>query len=273
LKIFTIPDLTGINSDKQRAYKEENSPAADFELEAHLLQRRIPKNGKPSAEDKNAGHRERLRNRFDKSEFTGFNDYEILEFMLSYPIHRKDTKVLSKNLLKMFGSFKGILSADKKELEQIDGIGRQSVIFIKALPAFIKIYFENQAENNEIQFTELEQTAKYFKATIGNYKNEVVKVLYLNSENKMIHTELIDAGTVNESYLNYRRIVETALISKSTSVIIAHNHADGIPEPSENDNIVTRKIAEVLKVVDIDLQDHIIIASKGFYSYRKQGIL
>ncbi len=223
--------------------------------------------------DKNAGHRERLRKRFEKTGYDGFNDYEVLELLLTYPIHRKDTKALAKNLLKRFGSLKGILSADIKELKQIDDIGRQSVIFIKTLNEFIKFYFEHQAEKDEIQFITLEQTATYLKATIGNYKNEVVKVLYLNSENKMIHTELISEGTVNESYFNTRRILETAFKYNTTSVIVAHNHPDGIPEPSENDNIVTRKIAEALNVVDIDLQDHIIIASEGYYSYRQQGML
>ena len=247
--------------------------AIEFEPEAHLLQRRIPKIGKPSAEDKNAGHRERLRKRFEKSGFEGFNDYEVLELLLTYTIPRKDTKELSKNLFKRFGSLKGILSADVNELKKIDGLGRQSAVFIKILNEFIKFYFEHQAEKNEIQFTTLDHIVKYLEGVIGNYKNEVVKVLYLNSENKMIHTELISEGTVNESYFNTRRIAVTALKYESTSVIVAHNHPDGKPEPSENDNIVTRKIAAALKVVDIDLQDHIIIANKGFYSYRAQGIL
>ena len=223
--------------------------------------------------DTNAGHRERLRKRLEKSGLVGFNDYEVLELLLTYSIPRKDTKALSKNLLKRLGSLKGILSADIKELEQIDGIGRQSVVFIKVLNEFIKYYFENQAENNEIHFTELEQTAAYLKAEIGNSKNEVVKVLYLNAHNEMIHTEILSEGTVNESYLPTSRIVETALKYKTTSVIVAHNHPSGDPEPSRYDNTITKKIAEALKVVDIDLQDHIIIAGKGFYSYRQKGIL
>ena len=233
----------------------------------------IPKSGKLTAEDKNAGHRERLRTRFEKSKFEGFNNYEVFELLLTFAIPRKDTKGLSKNLLKRFGSHKGILSADRKELEQIGGLGRQSATYLKVLSEYIKYYFEDQVEKNEIQFTTLDQMVKYLEAVIGNNKNEVVKVLYLNSENKMIHTELIDAGTVNESYLNCRRIAETALISKSTSVIIAHNHPGGVPEPSENDNIITEKIAEALKLIGIDLQDHIIIAGEGFYSYRQQEIL
>ncbi len=227
----------------------------------------------PSAEDKNAGHRERLRGRFEKSGLEGFNDYEVLELLLTYLIPRKDTKDISKNLLKRFGSLKGVLSADTNELKQIEGLGRQSVIFIKFQNELMKYYFENQVEKGEIQFTSLEQTVTYLNAVIGNNKNEVVKVLYLNSQNKMIHKELIDAGTVNESYLNYRRIAVTALKYDSTSVIVAHNHPSGNPEPSGYDDKITIKMAEALKVVDIDLQDHIIIADEGFFSYREQGIL
>lgn len=245
----------------------------EFEPEAHLLHRRIPKIGKHPAEGKNAGHRERLRKRFEKSGFNGFNDYEVLEFILTYSIPRKDTKALSKNLFDRFGSLKGILSADIEELKQIDGIGRQSVLFIKALNEFIKFYFEQQVEKNEIQFTSLEQIAAYLEGTIGNNKYEVVKVLYLNSQNKMLHTEIVSEGTVNESYLNTRKIVVTALKYDSTSVIVAHNHPSGVPEPSRYDDTITLKIAEALKVVDINLQDHIIIASEGFYSYRQEGIL
>ena len=89
----------------------------------------------------------------------------------------------------------------------------------------------------------------------------------------MIHTELVSEGTVNESYLNPRRIVETALKNDVTSVIVAHNHPGGIAEPSEDDNLITQKIVNALNVVDIDLQDHIIIADNGFYSYRQQGKL
>ena len=89
----------------------------------------------------------------------------------------------------------------------------------------------------------------------------------------MLHTEIVSEGTVNESYLNTRKIVVTALKYDSTSVIVAHNHPSGIPEPSRYDDKITIKIAEALKIVDIDLQDHIIIASEGFFSYRAQGIL
>lgn len=223
--------------------------------------------------NKNFGHRERLRKRFEKSGFDGFNDYEVLELMLTYAIPRRDTKDIAKNLLKRFKTFQGILSADNKDLIQIEGLGKQSVIFIKVINDFIKFYFEHQVENSELQFTTLNQVVTYLRGVIGNYKNEVVKVIYLNSTNKVLHTESLSEGSVNESYLNPRKIVETALKYNSTSVIIAHNHPDGIAEPSDYDDIITKKLYDALKLVDITLQDHIIITNNSYYSYRQQGVL
>lgn len=223
--------------------------------------------------NKNSGHRERLRKRFEKSGFDGFNDYEVLELLLTYAIPRRDTKDIAKELLKRFKTLQGIFSADIKELTKVEGLGKKSVIFLKVISDFIKFYFEYQVEKAELQFTTLEQVITYLRGVIGNYRNEVVKVIYLNSKNRILHTELLSEGSVTESYVNPRRIVETALKYNSTSVIVAHNHPDGIPEPSGYDNDITQKISEALKLVDISLQDHIIISNQGYYSYRQQGIL
>ena len=221
--------------------------------------------------NKNSGHRERLRKRFEKSGFDGFNDYEVLELMLTYAIPRRDTKDIAKNLLKRFKTLQGILSADTKELIKVERLGKQSVIFLKVLSDFIKFYFEHQVEKAELQFTTLEQVITYLRGVIGNYRNEVVKVIYLNSNNNILFTELLSEGSLTESYLNPRRIVETALKYNSTSVIIAHNHPDGVAEPSEYDDIITKKLYEALKLVEIILQDHIIIADNSYFSYKQQG--
>jgi DNA repair protein RadC len=70
-----------------------------------------------------------------------------------------------------------------------------------------------------------------------------------------------------------RKIVETALKHHATTVIIAHNHPGGLPEPSDNDDAITQQIRNALQTVNISLQEHIIIADDGFYSYRQNGIL
>ena len=218
-------------------------------------------------------HRKRLRRRFEKSGFQGFHDYEVLELLLTYVIPIKDTKPIAKELLKKFKHLPGVLSAEIDELKQVRGIGPQAATFLKILNAFIVFHFDQKAIIGDTQFTQLPELVDYFKATIGQSPNEVVRVLYLNSQNKLIAAENLSEGTVSQAVAFPRTIVENALKHHATTIIIAHNHPGGLPEPSENDNAITQQIKNALHTVNITLQEHIIIAEDSFYSYRQSGIL
>lgn len=218
-------------------------------------------------------HRERLRQRFEKSGFQGFHDYEVLELLLTYVIPRKDTKPVAKELIERFKHLPGVLSADIKQLTEVNGVGPKAAQFLKILDAFIGFYFDQKATSGDIQFTQLSQLVDYFKATIARKSNEVMRILYLNSQNRLIAAENLGEGTVSQAVAFPRRIVETALQHHATTVIIAHNHPDGLPEPSDSDNAVTQQIRNALQTVNITLQEHIIIAEDAFYSYRQNGIL
>ena len=217
------------------------------------------------------GHRQRLKTRFTQTGFTGFHDYEVLEFLLYFVILRKDTKEIAKNLLKRFGDFSGVLNADIKELLAIKGVGKHIAFFIKAIGATIGFYFDERAKQEDIQFTKLEQVVDYFRATIGGNPNEVMRVVYLNSRNHLLYAENLSEGTVSEAVAFPRKIVEGALKYRATAVIIAHNHPGGLPEPSDNDDLMTQQIMEALKTVKISLQEHVIVAPDGYYSYRQRG--
>ena len=219
------------------------------------------------------GHRERLRQRFEKSGLQAFHEYEVLELLLTFVIPRQDTKPIAKELINKFKNFPAVLNADINELLNIKGIKDRSAQFVKILREIISYYFEEKAKNEEIQFTKLIDLVEYLKATIGGNKNEVFRVLYLNSQNKLIHSENLSEGTVTETVAFPRKVVEGALNNNATSVIIAHNHPGGIPEPSENDNAITEQIKNALKTVNISLQEHVIIADSAFYSYRQNGFL
>lgn len=218
-------------------------------------------------------HRRRLRQKFDKSGFQGFHDYEVLELLLTFAIPRKDTKPTAKELIKRFKGLPGVLSADIKQLAQVNGIGPKAAEFLKIIDAFIGFYFDQKALSGNIQFTELPQLVDYFKATIGQNPNEVMRVLYLNSQNKLIAAENLSEGTVSQAVAFPRKIVEAALKHHATTVIIAHNHPGGLPQPSDNDDSITQQIKNALQTVNITLQEHIIIAEESFYSYRQCGIL
>jgi DNA repair protein RadC len=78
-------------------------------------------------------HRKRLRERFSKTGFEGFKDYESLELVLTYAIPRKDVKPIAKSLIERFGDFQGALDAPMEELAGVNGIGEYAAIFLKLL--------------------------------------------------------------------------------------------------------------------------------------------
>jgi len=219
------------------------------------------------------GHRQRLKARFEQTGFHGFQDYEVLEFLLYFVLPRKDTKPIAKKLLRRFKNFIDVINADSRELQKIEGIGFHAAHYLKAIGASISFYFDQKAKQEDFQFTNLDQLVNYFQAAIGGKPNEVMHILYLSSKNMLIYAEHLSEGTVSEAVAFPRRIVEGALKYGATTVIIGHNHPGGMPEPSDNDNAITEEIAKALKTVGISLQEHVIIAADGYFSYRQNGLL
>lgn len=216
------------------------------------------------------GHRNRLRQRFVKAGFDGLHDYEILELLLAYAIPRKDTKPAAKALIKEFKTIQKVLDAPVEKLKDVEGIGENAAVFLKVIRDTISEYFESVAQDKKT-FRTLDELVNYLRAVIGGNGNEIVRVLYLNSKNEMLHSENLGEGTVSEAVVFPRKIVESALKHNATSVILAHNHPGGLPEPSDNDNMLTDSVKKALMTVNIGLQEHVIISDDGFYSYRKSG--
>lgn len=217
------------------------------------------------------GHWERLRQRFEKSGFEGFHDYEILELLLTYAARpATDTKPVAKALLERFKTISNVLDATPEELEQVNGVGPKAAQFFQILRGTISEYFKNKALERRV-FLNLNDLVDYLRAIIGGKKNEVVHVLYLNSKNELLHCEDLGEGTVSEAVAFPRKIVEGALKQGATSVIIAHNHPGGIPEPSDTDNALTDGVRKALSTVNISLQEHVIITEDGHFSYRRNG--
>jgi DNA repair protein RadC len=85
-------------------------------------------------------HRERLRERFLKTGFEGFKEYEALELLLTWAIPRRDVKPIAKDLIKRFGSLKGVFDASAEELTEVRGVKDRTAAFIRSLKEFIVLY-------------------------------------------------------------------------------------------------------------------------------------
>lgn len=223
--------------------------------------------------EQHLGHRNRLRERFEKGGFNGFHDYEVLELLLTFIFRQGDVKPLAKELIKTFGSFPKVLDASVDELADVKGMGKASALSLHAFRETMAFYFQKHATVDKEQITKMSALIDLLKASIGHKTNEVIFIIFLNAKNEVLSTKEMSEGTVSQASVYSRKIVEESIKQKATSIILAHNHPGGIAQPSEHDERITTEIQKSLALIDISLQDHIIIANNEYYSFKRNNLL
>ncbi len=217
------------------------------------------------------GHRTRLRERFRKTGFEGFQDYEALELMLTYAVPRRDVKPLAKHLIKRFGSLQGVLDAPFEELESEDGLSENSATYLKTLKGCATLYLRKRARSDNKTIASSGALLDYCQVKMAGLKDEIFLAVFLNSSNEVIADEVIQEGTVNQSVVYPRKVMERALHYKATALIFVHNHPTGACKPSEDDKCITGELVRVARGLQIAVHDHLIICRDGYYSFREHG--
>lgn len=141
------------------------------------------------------GHRQRLRERFAKSGRSALADYELLELLLTYGIPRIDTKPIAKDLLQQFGTILGVLQQPEPRLLQVNGIGKQTVLFLKVIHGCLTRCMESELEDQSC-ISGPEDIFAFVRLHLGMRENEYVYALYLDNANHIIHHCEVAAGTV-----------------------------------------------------------------------------
>ena len=216
------------------------------------------------------GHRGRMKARFLQEGLDHFDERYVLEMLLFYCIPRKDTKPLACLLLEHFGSLKSVLEASAEELEKVEGVGEGVSTFITFLGATER-YYQNQcaqhrAKESDYIMNSTKDYGAYLKPMFFNRRRERVYLMCLDAKAKAIACKFIGEGSVNSANIPIRNIVQVALASNATSVVLAHNHPAGFAWPSEEDIEATLRVAEAMAAVDITLIDHLIFADDDFVS-------
>ena len=218
------------------------------------------------------GHRQRMKSRFKEAGASAFDDHNLLEMLLYYAVPRRDTNELAHNLIQHFGSYPAVLEASIDELMTVDGIGENAAVLIKLIPEMNKRYLLKTMAN-EKTIDSISKAGKYFVAKYAYETVEVAYAMFLDSKNRIISCREISRGVVNGTDISIRAIAEQALSCKATSVIIAHNHPDGMPVPSAEDELTTQKIKLALSTVGIRLADHIVVGGDKFISFADCGLM
>ena len=218
------------------------------------------------------GHRKRRKERYQAQGLSGFQDYEALELFLTYAIPRGDVKLLAKTLIAHFGSLKAVFDAEIAELETVKGVKRHTAILLKLSKKLAGAYLKEQArERSQISCTQ--ELYDYCLMVMGGLKDEQFRVIYLDAQNRIIDSELIEEGIVNQAVVYPRKVIERALKKKASALILAHNHPSGHVRPSDADVRLTKSVQDTARLLDILVHDHIIIGENRFFSFREEGMM
>jgi len=219
--------------------------------------------------DLSEGHRQRLRQRFDRGDQLA--DYELLELLLFRPIPRRDTKPIAKAMIAEFGSFAGALTAPGARLREIDGVGERVVSDFRLVRA-AAARVAHAAMTDRPLLSSTDAVADYFRAKLAGLTREEFHILFLDKKNRFLADECAGTGTVDHAPVYPREVLSRALALSASGIVLVHNHPSGDPTPSRADIAVTRKIAEATAPVGIAVHDHIIIAGARHLSMRGEGL-
>ncbi len=225
----------------------------------------------PSEEPHYHGHRERLRERLLEAGASALPDYELLEFLLFAGIPRRDTKPLAKELIARFGSFAGVLAANREALSDA-GLKDAAIAVLLSVREASSRFLRGEIADKPV-ISNWQALIDYCTAKIGFAASEEFHLLFLDRKNALIRDERQQQGTVDHTPVYPREVVKRALELNASAIIMVHNHPSGDVTPSRADIEMTKQVREAAKAVGIALHDHLVIGRGKHSSFRSLGLL
>jgi DNA repair protein RadC len=219
------------------------------------------------------GHRKRLKESFCRTGLDSFKDYEVVELILTYALAQKDTKPLAKDLLRAFGSLRGIVEAPLEKLTEVKGLGEHSALLFKLIKAASERYLKDRFVKSQNVITSPGDLLSYCQSKMGWLKDEQFRMIYLNTRNQVIEEEVLQEGTVDQTVVYPRKVMESAIRLKATALILVHNHPGGSPYPSPEDRELTRTLTQAARNLQIKVHDHLIIGREGHFSFLENNLI
>ncbi|MBF0143428.1 MAG: DNA repair protein RadC [Magnetococcales bacterium] len=227
--------------------------------------------GKQTEFSAHSGHRQRLRERFANEGLDGFADHEVLELILFNALPRRNTNPIAHDLLRRFGSLSAVLEASHQDLVVVPGMGETASIFLGLIPALTRRYLNDRNQRLKPALHQPDLAAEVLIPLMAGRTEEVFYVLCLDKRCRLLYPALVSQGTVGETIVHPRRVVEVALRHKASKVMLTHNHPSGSLHPSRHDLALTRALQAALHPIGIEVVDHIIVAGNRITSLARDG--
>jgi DNA repair protein RadC len=234
---------------------------ADTPLETYPTQPRI---NDMASED-------RPRERLALSGPEALSNAELLAILLRTGMEGENVVRLSERILAQHGGLVGLLKISYSDLKNVKGIGPAKAAQLKAAVELgRRIAAASPAEKPTISSPA--EAANILMYEMRALDQEVVKVLLLDTRNRLIGQVEVYRGSLNTSMIRVGELFREAIKQSAASIIVAHNHPSGDPSPSPEDVAVTRLMVEAGRLLDIPVHDHLVIGQNRFVSLKERGL-
>jgi DNA repair protein RadC len=200
------------------------------------------------------------------------SDAELLALLLGTGTRGASAVELARTLLQHFGSLRELLSAQAVRCLARRGVGPARYALLQAALEMARRHFrEALQETPALAAPELTRT--FLLAQLRDRPYEVFCCLYLDNRHRLIAFEELFRGTIDRAGVHPREVLRQTLEHNAAAVMFAHNHPSGVLEPSQADELITRRLKEALALVDVRVLDHFIVGEGQCFSFCEAGLL
>lgn len=215
---------------------------------------------------------ERPREKLLSRGAAGLSDAELLAIFLRTGTRGLSAVDLARELLSRFGGLGELLAADRTAFCSARGLGVAKYVQLQAVMELARRHLGETLARDHV-FTSPAAVSHYLQAALAGRHQEVFLVLFLDTRHRLIAAEELFYGTVDGASVYPREVVRRGLHHNASALILAHNHPSGVAEPSRDDETITHRLRDALKLVDIRVLDHIVVGAGCTVSLAERGLM
>lgn len=198
---------------------------------------------------------------------------ELIAILLRTGDRSRSALGLAQELLRAVeGDLPALSRLSVKDCMKIKGIGK-----VKAITLAAALELGRRRQSGDILkkpvIKNSADAAKILQPLLADLNHEIFMVLFLNAANQVLHSETISQGGTKGTVVDPKIVLRKAIEQAASYLVLCHNHPSGNLNPSNQDNMLTKKICEVARLLDIIVLDHLIVSSHGFFSFADQGLI
>jgi DNA repair protein RadC len=214
---------------------------------------------------------ERPREKFIQKGSEALSDSELIAILIRSGTPDRSALVVAREIFSLANdNLSSLAKLQLKDLLTVKGVGHTKAITLMTALELGRRRRLSEAEDRSM-ISSSNDVFDLMKPLLEDLSVEQFWTVYLNNSNKVLSQQKISEGGMTATVVDVRLILKRALEVNATALVLCHNHPSGALKPSEADVILTEKVKNAAKLMDIQVLDHIIVTDQSYFSFADQG--